>query len=280
MKDINKVNIRILYVISLICFVCNASILTSQIRVDGYVVDEERKSVVGYNITVLNRIDSSFLTTKQFTTDTFSIEIPSLQCLMKISSFGYTEIFVPLPENEGSDRINLGTILLPSISHNLEEVVITGKKPFMTMESDKVIYNIENSTISNAGTVIDLLKQTPYIIADREDNVTVAGKDKTMILINGKRVRNNEELRTINSAQVRQVEIIENPSAKYEAEGHAVINIILRKITNQGLTSSVYLGHRQGKQGTQFVNPEISYQINKLRFWGNFGVELFGSGGK
>lgn len=150
----------------------------------------------------------------------------------------------------------------------------------MTVQGDKVVYNIENSTVSNVSTAIDLLKQTPYIIADRDDNLTVAGKDKTMILINGKRVRNNEELRVLNSAQVRQVEIIENPPAKYEAEGHAVINIIMRKIMNQGLTSSVYLGHRQGKQGTQFLNPEISYQINKLRFWGNFGIELYRSGGK
>jgi hypothetical protein len=264
-------------------FAClyNVSILTAQIKlIEGKIIDEKKQTVTSYNITVLNKIDSSFLTTKQFSTDTFSIEIPSLQCLIKISSFGYEEIFVPLPENQDSDKINLGTIFLPYISHNLEEIVITGKKPFMTMQNDKVIYNIENSTISNSGTVIDLLKQTPYIIADQDDNITVAGKDKTMILINGKRVRNNEELRVLNSAQVKQVEIIENPSAKYEAEGHAVINIVMRKIMSQGLTSSVYLGHRQGKQGTQFLNPEISYQVNKLRFWGNFGFELYRSGGK
>ncbi|MDR0602767.1 MAG: outer membrane beta-barrel family protein [Bacteroidales bacterium] len=270
---------RILFVFFFACL-CKVSILTAQVKLEGKITDEKEQSVTAYNITVLNRIDSSFLTTKQFTTDTFSIEIPSLQCLIKISSFGFKEIFVSLPENQDSDRINLGTILLPQISHNLDEVVITGKKPFMTMQGDKVIYNIENSTVSNAGTAIDLLKQTPYIIADQDDNITVAGKDKTMILINGKRLRNNEELQVINSAQIKQVEIIENPSAKYEAEGHAVINVILRKIMNQGLTSSVYTGHRQGKEGTQFLNPEISYQVNKLRFWGNFGVELYRSGGK
>ncbi|MDR2291932.1 MAG: outer membrane beta-barrel protein [Prevotellaceae bacterium] len=263
-----------------LAYLSNGVILTAQTRVEGKIADEKGQPVTAYNISVLNKIDSSFRTTKHFTTDTFSIEIPSLQCLMKISSFGFKEIFVPLPENRGSERIHLGTIHLPAVSYDLTEVVVTGKKPFMTIQSDKLIYNIENSTISNAGTVIDLLKQTPYIIAYQDDNITIAGKDKTMILINGKRVRNNEELRVLNSAQVKQVEIIENPSAKYEAEGHAVINIILRKITSRGLTSSVYAGHRQGKRGTQFLNPEISYQINKLRLWGNVGGELSRSGGK
>ena len=198
------------------CLVCIASILTAQIRMEGSVEDEAGNPVVGYNVTLLNKIDSSFLTTKRFAADTFSMTIPSEQCLMKISSVGYKEIFVTVPENRESGKINSGRIILPTVSYDLTEVVVTGKKPFMTMQSDKLIYNVENSTVGNAGTVMDLLKQTPYVIADRDDNITVAGKDKTMILINGKRVRNNEELRVINSVQVNRVEIIENPSARYE----------------------------------------------------------------
>lgn len=272
--------LKILFVVFFV-WSCKFSILTAQVKsVNGKITNERQQTVSAYNISILSKVDSSFVTTKHFVTDTFSIEIPSLQCLLKISSVGFKEIFVTLPENQKSDKMDLGTILLPIVAYDLDEVVVTGKKPFMTMQSDKLIYNVENTTVGNSGTAIDLLKQTPYVIADRNDNIIVAGKDKTIILINGKRIRNNEELRVLNSAQVKQVEIIENPSAKYEAEGHAVINVVLRKIMNHGLTSSVYLGHRQGKQGTQFLNPEISYRINKLRFWGNFGAELFGSGGK
>ena len=100
----------------------------------------------------------------------------------------------------------------------LNEVVITGKRPFMTLKDDKLVYHVENTVISNIGNAIDVLKRTPNIITDIDGAISMTGRDKTLVLINNKPIQNINELRLLNSSRIRYVEIIENPSAKYEAE--------------------------------------------------------------
>lgn len=198
-------------------------------KVEGTVVDKDKKPLDNYHVIVLNPADSSFISGKSFGDKHFVIESPLSSCLVKISRVGYKEVILPVMLETGTSG-NLGIIVLPEMTYTLDEVTIKAKSPAMIMHHDKLIYNVENTTISNAGNAIDLLKRTPYIVATPNDEITVAGRGKTLILVDGRRIRSNDELRLLNSARIKQVEVIENPGAKFEAEGHAVVNIVCAKV--------------------------------------------------
>ena len=144
----------------------------------------------------------------------------------------------------------------------------------MIMKNDKLIYNIENTTISYDGSSFDRMARVPYVVTDPNGFISVAGKDKTLILINGRHIKSNDELKILNSLRIKQIEIIENPSAKYEAEGHAILNIITRKSLGEGYHGSVNASYRQGRKPTFSITPELSYEINDWRFYAAFSGEL------
>lgn len=158
----------------------------------------------------------------------------------------------------------------------LGDVVITGKKPFMTIEDDKFVYNIGGTTISNVGNAFDVLRRTPYVITDKDGTITLTGRDKTLILINGRQIRNDNELKLLNSSRIQQIEIIDNPSAKYEAEGHGVINIITKKSLGEGLKGAVTVKYSQGKRGEASIIPEISYEGGKFHVYASVNGEKGG----
>jgi hypothetical protein len=257
------------------------NITAQNIIIEGNISDETNIPINDYNISILNKEDSSLILIRRFVSNKFSLEASPSQHLLKISSLGYKEVILPISQIQlsNSSVLDLGTIKLPMAVYNLNEVLVSSKQPFMIMQNGKLVYTVENSIISDAGTVIDLLKRTPYISIDPNDIISVAGRGNTLILINGKQIRSNDEIRLLNSSKVKQIEIIENPSAKYDAEGHAVINIVLKKNKEQGLTSSIYSSYRQGKKGSFYFSPELSYKIDKFRIWGNIGGELNQSSG-
>jgi hypothetical protein len=253
-----------------------SSIIFSQTgKISGHVANGNNESVKDYHVVILNTSDSSFVSGTSFAVENFSIPKPAGKYLAKITGIGYEDVIIEIPDISGD--IQLGKIVLSPKVYSLDEVVVHGKSPFMTMKDDKFIYNVENSTISNSGTAIDMLKRVPYVIADPNGLISVAGRDNALILINGKQIRGNEELQLLNSSRVRQIEIITNPSAKYEAEGHAVINIITKKSLGEGLRSSLYTDYRQGRRGSIYFSPELSYEFDKFRLYTSLGGERYNS---
>lgn len=241
-------------------------------KIEGTVVDKNRNPLDNYHVIILNPADSSFISGKSFTDKHFRIESPLANCLIKISRVGYKEMILPVMFDAASSR-NLGMIVLPEMTYELDEVTVKAKAPTMIMHHDKLIYHVENTTISNAGNAVDLLKRTPYIVASANDEITVAGRGKTLILVDGRRIRSNDELRLLNSARIKQVEVIENPGAKFEAEGHAVVNIILHKNRGEGIKGSLYTSYLQGKKESFFISPELAYQSSKIRLSGTVGLD-------
>ena len=168
------------------------------------------------------------------------------------------------------------TIELQESAVGLGEVTVTGRKPYMTLKDDRFVYHVDNTVISNVGNATDVLRRTPYIITDIDGSLSIAGRDKTLILIDNKPISNMNELQLLNSSRIRQVEIIENPSAKYEAEGHAVINIITRKGLGQGLNGALTLKHAQGKRGNTQLVPELAFDGRKFRIYVGANADIGG----
>jgi len=185
-----------------------------------------------------------------------------------ISFIGY-QSFTQTAVLEGKKNdINLGSVKLAEEATQLNEVVIEAQKDLVEERVDRTIYNAENDATTRGGDATDVLKRVPMLTVDLDGNVSMRGSSNIMVLINNKPstiMANSvaDALKQIPADQIKTVEVITSPSAKYDAEGSAgIINIITKKNTLEGFTLSVDAGagyrgsnlglrgnYRQGKMG-------------------------------
>jgi len=185
-----------------------------------------------------------------------------------ISFIGY-QSFTQTAVLEGKKNdINLGSVKLAEEATQLKEVVIEAQKDLVEERVDRTIYNAENDATTRGGDATDVLKRVPMLTVDLDGNVSMRGSTNIMVLINNKPstiMANSvaDALKQIPADQIKTVEVITSPSAKYDAEGSAgIINIITKKNTLEGFTLSVDAGagyrgsnlglrgnYRQGKMG-------------------------------
>ena len=137
---------------------------------------------------------------------------------------------------------SLGLISLEEDANQLNEVVIRSEKTTVEIKLDKKVYNVGNDLMVKGGTVSDVLDNIPSVSVDVEGNVSLRGNDNVRVLIDGKpsnAINIAEALRLIPADAIEKVEVITNPSARYDAEGGGgLLNIILKKGKNQGLNGT------------------------------------------
>ncbi len=181
--------------------------------------------------------------------------------------------------------INLGAIRLVSTATILSEVTVQVEKSFMQLELDKRIFTVGKDLANAGGSASDILTNIPSVSVDGEGNVKLRGSDNVRILIDGKpsglvSIKGSGGLQQLQAGLVDKVEIITNPSARYEAEGNAgIINIILKKDKRQGFNGSVELIAGYYTNYGSAVN--LNYRHKKVNFFINAGIgyrDLPGSG--
>lgn len=194
---------------------------------------------------------------------------------VSISFIGYETITQSVTLEGKKNDINLGTIKLAEEARQLNEVVVEGKKDLVEERVDRTIYNAENDATTRGGDATDVLKRVPMLSVDLDGNVSMRGSSNITVLINNKPstiMANSvaDALKQIPSDQIKTVEVITSPSAKYDAEGSAgIINIITKKNTLEGLTLNIDAG--------------VGYRGSNLGLNGNYrkgkmGVSLGGFG--
>lgn len=169
----------------------------------------------------------------------------------------------------------------PEVS--IKPVVITGaaatvraKKPMIEVKADKTIFNIENSINAIGSNAFELLRKSPGVVVDKDDNLSLKGKNGVRVFIDGKPSPFDAKdlaayLKSINSADIESIEFITNPSAKYEAEGNAgIINIKLKKSKRLGYNGSLNFGFAQGRTPKLNSSLTMNYRKNKWNLFGNY----------
>lgn len=171
--------------------------------------------------------------------------------------------------------INLGTIKMSaSKGTELNEVVIQGEKAAMQLGIDKKVFSVDKSLVSEGGTATDLLANVPSVQTDMDGNVSLRGSSGVRVLIDGKPslIGGGDVsviLQSIPASSIESVEVITNPSSKYDAEGQSgIINIVLKKNTKLGLNGNVALS--AGNRDNYNANTSLSFQNNKVNLFGNY----------
>lgn len=175
----------------------------------------------------------------------------------------------------------LGTIRMAEDINQLNEIAVVAKKPLVKVEMDKIAYDVDEDPDSETKTVLDMMRKVPMITVDGEDNISLAGKEGFKIYVNGKPntlMTNNpkEVLKSMPASSVKNIEVITNPGAKYDAEGvGGIINIVTTGKAIEGysinLSGSYTTNHGFG--GSLFGTT----QIGKLTVSGGYNYNQFNS---
>ena len=247
--------------------------------VKGKVVDVETQAPLEYaTITIFSQKDSSIIT-GDISNDkgVFSIETRPGKHFVKIEFIGFeAQIINDVIINRGNKVADLGAIKLGVSTNALAEVEVRAEKSSVQMTLDKRIFNVGKDLANAGGNAADILDNVPSVAVDVEGNVSLRGSEGVQILIDGKPsglvgIGNSDGLRSLPANLIDRVEVITNPSARYEAEGSAgIINIVLRKQRKKGLNGSFdfTLGDPQ-IYGTAI---NLNFRRKNFNFFTNFGI--------
>jgi outer membrane receptor protein involved in Fe transport len=169
----------------------------------------------------------------------------------------------------GTGATAVGNFLLPTAAQALGEAVIIGQKPVVEVRPDRLVYNAEQDVSNAGGTAQDVLRKAPLLAVDGDGNVKMRGSSNFKVLVNNKpspTLASNlaEALKSIPAEQIKSVEIITTPSAKYDGEGTAgIINIMLKKGVDQGVNGRVSVA--SGNRNSNF-NSALNFKKGKFGF--------------
>jgi hypothetical protein len=250
-----------------------------QATVMGAVTDEQKKPLDYATVALFNQADSSLV--KSAITDASGkfqfLQIKPGNYYVKSSLMGYSTSKSSLFKIDAKNvHITLQDLRLNSGSKDLSEVKITATKPLFERKPDKLIMNVENSSLMTGSNALEVLQKAPGITVDQNDNISMQGKQGVTIQIDGKQTyMSNADvsnlLRSMQSSQIESIELITNPSAKYEASGNSgIINIKTRKSKNGGTNGSLSgtLGYGQNLNENASLN--LNHRSEKVNLFGNY----------
>lgn len=248
----------------------------SEVYVKGSVVDSDTNQPISYATVSLFSSNNPEYSTGDLTDEEgkFNIPLPSDTYNVVIEYMGYKPYQVS--SKTITNSVNLGEIRLTPDVEVLQDIVINVDRAPVEIKLDKKVYNVGNDLIVKGGNAGDVLDNIPSVEVDSEGNVSLRGNESVKVLIDGKPsgMASNiaDALKMLSAESIDQVEVITNPSARYEAEGGAgIINIRLKKGANQGLNGSVSANY--GDPTSYGATASINYKGDGFNLYTNLGYD-------
>ncbi|MEZ2338928.1 TonB-dependent receptor [Mucilaginibacter sp. RCC_168] len=279
---------RFYILIALFCFALSAKAQfgvggsgpTTTGRISGTVIDSVTKKPMDYTTVGLYRSGGKSPITGVVTDEKGNFKLDNIKpgsYKLVISFIGYpAKTIDPVVTTASKPDNKVGSVLLSPGSHALAQVNVVGQAPLIENKIDKIVYNAEKDLTSAGGNATDVLQKVPLVNVDINGNVSIRGDQNVKVLINGKpsgatSASLSDVLKTIPADQIKSIEVVTSPSAKYDAEGSGgIINIITKQKNVSGISGSI-----SGGVGTRQNNGNINLNYNKNRF--SLGINAGGN---
>lgn len=268
------------YLFTMLVFVCVVGFAQENNQqetvITGSIMDEQKNPVPYGNVAVHNALDST-LVTGGVSDDQGKFKVPATpgKYFVSISFLSYEEKIIP-NVTVTSGAVSLGVVTLKENSQVLEEVVVQGEKPSMELLLDKRVFNIQKD-LSNVGrNASDILGNLPSVTVDVDGTVSLRGSENVRILIDGKpsglTSRDPEALRMLQGNLIESIEVITNPSSRYDAAGEVgIINIVLKKNQDKGINGSFSLN--AGHPAEYGASYSINIRRKNVNLFSSYGLE-------
>ena len=258
MKD-KKHNRRYLLLLAMLA----TATLASAQNMTGRIIDEQSLSMPFVNVVLVNRADSAFVAGAMTKEDgTFCISTDKQDGLLKVSSIGYITMYVDARQG------NVGDIQMQPDTQTLGEVVVKGDRPQYKMTTGGMTVDIQNSLLKDVGTADDVLAMLPQVQGS-DGNFTVFAKGTPEIYINNKKVRNaQQELKQLKSTDIKSIDVITSPGARYNGEVQSVIRIKTIRRQGDGMSAEAYGQVKRNNKWTTYDDVTVKHRRGGLEVFG------------
>jgi iron complex outermembrane receptor protein len=249
-------------------------------NITGSVTDDSQKGIEAATVSLLSTKDSAVIK-NSISNKTGKFEIGNIaegKYLISVSLVGHEKFFSKQFEITSSNQfIKLENIILKNESKQLKEVSVIGKKSFFEQKADRMVVNVDASPSSAGSSAMDILEKSPGVTVDKDGNISLKGKQGVTVMIDDKptylsATQLASYLKSLPASAIDQLEIMTNPSAKYDAAGNSgIINIKTKKNKIKGFNGSATLTHTQGVYPKPSGSVNLNYRNGKFNVFVNGG---------
>jgi iron complex outermembrane receptor protein len=245
----------------------------------GTLQNEQGKPMDYATVTLLRTKDSSVVKgTLSNDAGKYTLDhIAAGNYIIAATNMGYQKSYSPAFEVTGHEVTEtVAAIKMLPASRNLQTVTITSSKPLIERKLDRTVMNVENSVLAAGNSALEILERAPGVTIDKDDNISLKGKQGVTVMINDKLTYMSASqlatmLKSTDGSTIQSIEIITNPSAKYDASGNSgIINIKLKKNKQTGTNGSITANASYGKNFRDNTSLTLNHKQGNLNLFGTF----------
>ncbi|HCA05740.1 TonB-dependent receptor [Chryseobacterium sp.] len=249
--------------------------LAQKAQVTGIIQEKSAVPISYVTVTLKESADKAIAAGISDSKGVFRLEsIPAGKYTISYSFAGFQTISRPV-EVKSDEVISVGTVILESDTKLLQEVSITGQRSSISLKLDKKVFEVGKDVLSQSGAVTDLLNVVPSVSVSPGGEISLRGNNNVLVLIDGRRtgLTQGNALEQVPADQVERVEVITNPSSRFDAAGSAgIINIILKKNKKGGFSGQLRLVG--GIPNETRISPSLNYKSDRLNLFATYGIRL------
>ncbi|MCB0666611.1 MAG: TonB-dependent receptor [Saprospiraceae bacterium] len=206
------------------------------------------------------------------------LNVPAGTYFIEVTFVGYGTSHSAPFQFDGKSVFKVPSIILSQQTEQLSEVVVKSSRPIVEVQPDKTVFNVDGSVNAVGNTALELLRKSPGVVVDNNENLILQGKNGVQVYIDGKKSPLSGDdlanyLKSLQSTEIDAIEIITNPSAKYDAEGNAgIINIRLKKDQGLGFNGTATGGYRYGKNSKYNGSASLNYRESNFNTFGSYNI--------
>lgn len=267
---------KLFFMLTALLTLSSAAFSQNLSKVNGRVTDDTQKPVQGVTVSLYKAQDTLLVKAVLTGNDGLFVfeAVKDGDYLVGVSSVGYKKTVSDVLHIRDGAEIKVPTLVMQTESKNMKELVITGKKPLFEQKADKLVVNVDASPTNAGANALEVLEKSPGVSVDKDGNISLKGKTGVQVFIDGKPAYLSgtdlvNYLRSLQGAQLEQIEIMTNPPAKYDAAGNSgIINIKTKKTKQFGYNVTATIGYSQGIYAKNNQNINFNYRKNKLNLFG------------